>query len=67
LNHFKAQLQDEVIPVSAQVEAAREWCQKLNADLSAARMTVKSLLIDFQVLAEQANAAVTGMDFRFLA
>lgn len=57
LDHFKAQLQDE---------AAREWCQKLNTDLSAARITVEHLLIDFQDLAEQANAAVTDMDFRFL-
>ena len=29
-------------------------------------MTVQSLLIGFQDLAEQANAGVTGMDFRFL-
>ena len=42
------------------------WCQKLDDDLSSARMTVTPLLIGFQDLAEQANAAVTGMDFRFL-
>ncbi len=57
LNHFKAQLQDE---------AAREWCQQLNADLSTASMTVETLLSNLRDLAEQANAAVTGMDFRFL-
>jgi len=57
LNHFKAQQQDE---------AAREWCQKLDDELSSARMTVTPLLVGFQELAGQANAAVTGMDFRFL-
>ncbi|MFC1936214.1 GH36-type glycosyl hydrolase domain-containing protein [Chloroflexota bacterium] len=57
LNHFKGQLQDE---------AERDWCQKLDDDLSSARMTVTPLLIGFQDLAEQANAAVTDMDFRFL-
>ena len=57
LNHFKAQLQDE---------AAREWCQKLDDDVSSARMMVTPLLIGFRDLAEKANAAVTGMDFRFL-
>ncbi|HEY5268801.1 MAG TPA: hypothetical protein VII97_00545, partial [Anaerolineales bacterium] len=84
LNHFKAQLQDEVISVPANQsrfqrispgsstgpgtrdEAAREWCQKLELDLSLARMTVASLLIGFRDLAGQANTAVTGMDFRFL-
>jgi cyclic beta-1,2-glucan synthetase len=57
LNYFKMQLVDE---------AAREWCQKLDDDLSTARMTVTPLLIGFRGLAEQANAVVTGMDFRFL-
>ncbi len=57
LNHFMAQLQDQV---------AREWCQKLEADLSSARMTVETLMVGFRDLAEQADAAVTGMDFRFL-
>ncbi len=57
LNHFKAQVQDD---------AEREWCQKLTDDLSTAHMTATPLLIGFQRLAEQANAAVTGMDFRFL-
>ena len=66
LNHFMAQLQDEVIPVTARDEAAREWCNKLNADLSAALTTVEPLLISFRYLAEQANTAVTVMDFRFL-
>ncbi len=57
LDHFKTQVQDE---------AAREWCQKLEADLSSARMTVTSLLFGFRDLAEQANAYVNAMEFRFL-
>ncbi|NOT06222.1 MAG: hypothetical protein HOP27_16645 [Anaerolineales bacterium] len=57
LNLFKAQLQDET---------AIEWCQKLDADLSKAQVTVTPLLIGFQDLADQADAAVTAMDFRFL-
>jgi cyclic beta-1,2-glucan synthetase len=57
LNHFKAQLRDET---------ALAWCQKLGDDLSTAQMTVTPLLIGFRVLATQADAEVTGMDFRFL-
>lgn len=57
LQHFSAQVQDE---------AVREWCQKFKADLSSARMTIVPLLVGFQDLAEQASAAVTGMDFHFL-
>ena len=57
LNHFKTQQQDE---------AVCDWCQKLEADLSSARMTVTPLLIAFRDLADQANTAVTNMDFRFL-
>ncbi len=57
LKDFKAQAQDE---------AEREWCEKLDDDLSLALMAVTPLLIGFQDLAGQANAAVTGMDFRFL-
>jgi cyclic beta-1,2-glucan synthetase len=73
LSHFRVQLQDEIVPVIARDtghgawdEAAREWYQKLDEDLSSARMTVTSLLTGFRDLAEQANAAVTCMDFRFL-
>ncbi len=50
----------------AQDESAREWCEKLDDDLSSARMTVTPLLIGLRELAGQANAAVTAMDFRFL-
>ena len=57
LNHFKTQLEDQ---------AGRAWCQTLEEDLSSARMTVETLVIGFRDLAEQANAAVTGMDFHFL-
>ncbi len=49
-----------------QNESAREWCEKLDADLSSAQMTVTPLLIGFQDLARQANITVTSMDFRFL-
>ena len=57
LDHFKVQFEDE---------AALAWCQKLDDGLSAAGLTVKSLLDGFQDLAERANSAVTGMDFCFL-
>jgi cyclic beta-1,2-glucan synthetase len=66
LNHCKAQLQDEVIPVPARDEVALAWCQKLDDGLSSAHMTVMPLQIGFQELAGQANAAVSNMDFRFL-
>ncbi|MDP1545527.1 MAG: glucoamylase family protein [Anaerolineales bacterium] len=49
-----------------QDEAAREWRQKFEDDLSAAQESVASMLIEFQELANRANAIVTGMDFRFL-
>ena len=61
-----AQLRDEAIPVPKWKEAARAWCQKLDGSLASARMTVMPLLIGFQDLAGQANAAVSAMDFRFL-
>jgi len=50
----------------AQDDAAREWCKKLDEDLSSAHMAVTPLLIGFQGLAEHASAAVRDMDFRFL-
>ena len=74
LDQFKAQLPQEGIPVPAKTldnwsgrdENASEWIQKLEDGLSAARLTVKSLLVDFQNLAGRAEATVTGMDFHFL-
>lgn len=57
LNQYKTQVQDQ---------AVHEWCQKLDEDLSTARMTVMPLLIGFQSLANEANIAVNAMDFRFL-
>ena len=57
LNIFKAQMQDET---------SRDWCQKLDDDLSTARMTVTPLLIGFQELADHAHTALINMDFRFL-
>ena len=52
--------------LETQDETARDWYQKMADDLALARTTVISLLIGFRNLAEQANAIVTGMDFRFL-
>jgi cyclic beta-1,2-glucan synthetase len=57
LDRFQSQVQDE---------AVHGWCKELSDDLSSARETVTSLLADFSNLAERANAAVNGMDFRFL-
>ncbi|TAK14686.1 MAG: cellobiose phosphorylase [Anaerolineae bacterium] len=42
------------------------WCQELAANLTSARITVISLMAEFRGLIEQAEAAMTGMDFRFL-
>jgi len=52
--------------LSGRDEALRKWCQDLENDLSTARTTVVSLLLGFRDLAEQADDAVIGMDFRFL-
>ncbi|MBI5352727.1 MAG: hypothetical protein HZB50_08840 [Chloroflexi bacterium] len=57
LKKFQGQQEDE---------AGRDWCKKLDEDLSTALVTVTNLLTGFQDLAEQANAVVIGMDFRFL-
>ena len=57
LDHFKSQAQDE---------ATHAWCKELNDELASARLTVTSLSADLINLAERANAAVNGMDFRFL-
>ncbi len=66
LEHFKIQLLDDEVPDPAWNETARDWCQKLEDDLSSAHMTIAPLLIGFRELAEQANAAIAAMDFRFL-
>ena len=57
-------LQD--LQTQQQDDAAREWCKKMEADVSSARMTAMVLLIGFQKLSEQADAVVANMDFRFL-
>ena len=59
-------IQTALTDFKAQDEAMWGWCTKLDNDLSSARNAVTTLLIGFQNLAEQANAAVTNMDFRFL-
>ena len=65
LSQLQAQLKDSSGPTD-QIQEARAWCQKLDEDLSSARMTVGPLLISYSDLAEQANAAVNAMDFKFL-
>jgi cyclic beta-1,2-glucan synthetase len=47
-------------------EADCAWCQKLSDDLVLARLAVIPLLDGFHNLAEQADAAVTAMDFHFM-
>jgi cyclic beta-1,2-glucan synthetase len=66
LAHFKAQLLNNEVPDPAWNEIALDWCQNLEADLSSAHMTIAPLLIGFQELATQADAAISAMDFRFL-
>jgi cyclic beta-1,2-glucan synthetase len=56
----------EVVPAPTRDETALAWCQKLDDNLSSARMVVMPLLIGFGDLAAQANAAVSAMDFHFL-
>ncbi|RJP47823.1 MAG: cellobiose phosphorylase, partial [Anaerolineaceae bacterium] len=57
LQHFQVQPGDE---------AGHAWLQQLDADLSSAHLTIAPLMIGYRDLAEQANIAVTDMDFRFL-
>jgi len=66
LAHFKTRLQNDGIPDLAWDEKARGWCQSLEEGLSSARVTINPLLVGFRELADQANAAVAAMDFRFL-
>lgn len=49
-----------------QEEAARLWCEKLEKEISSARRAVETLQNEFRDLADQADAFVIGMDFRFL-
>lgn len=46
--------------------AASSWCQDLAANLTTARIAVISLMAEFRDLADQAEAAMSAMDFRFL-
>jgi cyclic beta-1,2-glucan synthetase len=57
LDDLRVQLQDEALCA---------WCQQLEIDLSSVRLAVTPLLIALQDLADQADAFVRGMDFRFL-
>ncbi len=66
LEVFKAHLLDNEVPDPTLNEAAYDWCQNMEADLSSARLTISPLLIGFRDLAAQAKTAVNNMDFRFL-
>ena len=65
LSQLQAQLNDSS-GTTDQIKEARAWCQKLDEDLSSARMTVGPLLISYTDLGGQANAIVNAMDFKFL-
>jgi len=65
LMKLQAHLNDNPGPAD-EIQEGRAWCQKLDEDLSSARMALGPLLIGFTDLAEQANAAVNAMDFKFL-
>ena len=65
LAQLQAQLNDSS-GSGEQILEARAWCQRLDQDLSSARATVGPLQISYDELAEQANAAVNAMDFKFL-
>ncbi len=66
LEHFKAQLLDDEVLDPAWNETARDWCRNSGADLSSVHLTITPLLTGFRDLAEQADAAISAMDFRFL-
>ena len=65
LSDLQAQL-NESSGSPDQVQEARAWCQRLDEDLSSARMMVGPLQISYSDLAGQANALVDAMDFKFL-
>jgi len=48
------------------VEEAREWCRRLEADLTSARLRTGTLLVEYRDLARQADGYVEAMDFKFL-
>ncbi len=48
------------------VEEAREWCERLQQELSSARMAAESLQIGLRDLGAQAEEHFQAMDFRFL-
>jgi cyclic beta-1,2-glucan synthetase len=65
LSQLRAQLNDNS-GSTEQIQEARAWCQRLDDDLSSARMAVGPLLISYSDLAGQVNAIVNAMDFKFL-
>ncbi|MEI7844379.1 MAG: glucoamylase family protein [Chloroflexota bacterium] len=64
LKHFITLLQNNSEP--GQNETALIWCQEFNAELGSAQLAATSLLTAFKSLAEQAEIAVSNMDFHFL-
>ena len=52
--------------IADQIQEARDWCLRLTEKLGSARMDVRSLLIGFQDLSEQADKYFQEMDFGFL-
>jgi cyclic beta-1,2-glucan synthetase len=65
LAQLKSQLRDSRGP-SEQMQLARNWCERLDKELSTAQITVGTLLAHYGDLAEQANLFVNDMDFKFL-
>ncbi len=65
LSQLQVQLNDSSGSTD-QIQEARAWCQRLDEDLSSARMTVEPLLISYGDLVRQADATVNAMDFKFL-
>jgi cyclic beta-1,2-glucan synthetase len=51
---------------AAEALAAREWCERLASELTNARLTLESLLVGYDQMAEQAEAFFQAMDFSFL-
>ncbi len=65
LARLMAQL-DGIPDPAVLVEEARDWCKKLDEELTSARLSTGTLLIEYRDLARQADGYVEAMDFKFL-
>ncbi len=65
LKELEKHLQDRPGPAKPILEA-RDWCRRLDNDLTSAKFRVETLLIGFNDLARQAKTAADEMDFKFL-